>query len=574
MTRWTDGAVWQPAADPDNKAIWDQVDANVGYPDVFINGLNRCDQVDGLNWRSGRPWWFSDPEGGSCTITLNRNVADIEVGQPVVISAAPKGGLWIGTVDTVAYGYEPDGDTTTVVANDALATFSQIDLADVHAQKWTAGDLRHRVAEMATFAGVPNTVADPQPSSSFLPALNASAANVTGTLLEKLRDYERSSNAIVGIDRSGVWRIQPRAGLPEGSVPDHVTPLVDDACPVRVTEVRASVDRVINSWALGAKIDSQASIVKYGRRTYEAKSDSTKPLYATDAATDPDNPPIYYEGMVRALATPMPSLIAEVRVSTRTSPVVPLTVFDFVSYGTHVYQVMAMEWQAAPDEWTVVLSLDPTGNQIGDRGEVTPVPPPTTLRETITVAITGDAYVAKTSGGLYAGNGAGDNLLVGLLTDGTLTRALLKTGTIPFKGKVKTVYSAKLRMYTSTYDCMTAGSSPSIKALRITGSWSEGSYNAASGCGFATSNAVKYPGPNVTTTDAVTKTAPKTDNTICEFTVTGIVRAWVAGSPNYGIALRGASETSSSNRAEFWGRSASTTSRRPVLVIDYEYEVA
>jgi hypothetical protein len=64
---------------------------------------------------------------------------------------------------------------------------------------------------------------------------------------------------------------------------------------------------------------------------------------------------------------------------------------------------------------------------------------------------------------------------------------------------------------------------------------------------------------------------PSGDNASVDINVTALVKAWVAGSPNYGIMLRGASEEASSNRVELYSDDAS--SRQPRLIIDYTYEV-
>jgi hypothetical protein len=594
MARWSDQFPWEPSES--GESVWGKVDAGVGYPDVIVAGVNRCDLVADLSWRTGRVWWMASPEGGSCSMTLRGRITDFEVGDPVVISALPVGTLWVGTVDAIEYRYTPAGEDcddaeiqTLVTANDGLATFAAINLADIHGAKNVAGTLADRVAAMATFAGVPSST-KVMPSSTFLPTLTAEATAQTGPMLDLLDKYERASNAIVGIDRQGVWRIQPRAGLPVGVVPDFDKTdssrpmgefLVGDDIPYAATEIRASVERVVNSWAFDAAtdilVDRSASIGKYGRRTYKAASLSASPMYATDAAADPENPPIYYEGMVKALAAdppekPLPSLSVEIRVRNRLSAVLPLTVFDFVQYAlpgqavAGVYQVMAQEWTATPGDWVVAMTLDPTGGEIGSRpasdsGGGGSTPPPVTKSYTGTLACTKDSCFVDTNSG---GNGAGANVLVGRLADGQVTRGAFGFASIPLRGRNRKVTSATITFTTERGGCMQWGSSPKIVLKRITAAWSEGSFSTA--CSWASSNASKWPGPAATSTGAATKAHSASDGISVAVDVKTIVQAWLDGSPQYGVLVVGASESSSAYRSAL---KAGHTAR---LAVAYTYE--
>jgi hypothetical protein len=112
------------------------------------------------------------------------------------------------------------------------------------------------------------------------------------------------------------------------------------------------------------------------------------------------------------------------------------------------------------------------------------------------------------------------------------------------------------------------GSSPKIKVQRITGAWSEGEYDAASGCGFASSNALKHPGPSVTGTDEVVKAHDPKDGLAVTVSIPGIAQAWLNGADQRGVRLVRYSETSSANRSAF----DCAGTGRAVLSITYEYD--
>jgi hypothetical protein len=195
--------------------------------------------------------------------------------------------------------------------------------------------------------------------------------------------------------------------------------------------------------------------------------------------------------------------------------------------------------------------------------------PPTTATATDTFVTDRSAYVVRTAGGLDAGNGASVDLLVGRLGDGGTARALVRFA-MPWRGKVVSVQSAKLRLEGGATNCSGFGSGPTFTVSRIVDGWSPGSF--ATRCAFSSSNAAVYPGPAVTSSGQVTKAGPAGTGSVVEIDVTTIVRAFASGSPNYGFRLRGADETSTADRAPVHSHHAASGDR-PTLVVKYTYEV-
>jgi hypothetical protein len=70
----------------------------------------------------------------------------------------------------------------------------------------------------------------------------------------------------------------------------------------------------------------------------------------------------------------------------------------------------------------------------------------------------------------------------------------------------------------------------------------------------------------------VTKNGPGSTGATVDIDITAIVRAWASGSPNYGVRLRGASETSTADRAPIHSHHAASADR-PKLIVAYTYEV-
>jgi hypothetical protein len=189
-------------------------------------------------------------------------------------------------------------------------------------------------------------------------------------------------------------------------------------------------------------------------------------------------------------------------------------------------------------------SIDPTPPE-------PPIPPPNPFHtETRTYIASSDALIALTSGGSKYGAGASNSLPIGVW-QGWQYRGLLKFPSIPWT-KVKRVVSATLDVQTTTQVRIGFGSSPKTQIRRITGSWSAGSSSSPSG-----SNAVVWPGPQTTGSNAVTSSLPSGQNASKSIRVDALVRAWApasiggSGAVQQGLALYEASG-SGSNTSEVW----------------------
>jgi len=180
-----------------------------------------------------------------------------------------------------------------------------------------------------------------------------------------------------------------------------------------------------------------------------------------------------------------------------------------------------------------------------------PIPPPDPWHvETRTYIATSDALVTLTSGGAKYGAGAATSLPFGTW-QGWTYRSLLKFPAIPWT-KVRAVQSATLKLQTSTQVRIGFGGSPKSDIRRITSDWSAGGSSSPS-----SGNAVVWPGPNTTSSGAVTGSFGTSQNAAKSIRVDAIVRAWApssaggSGAAQYGIRL-GDYSSSGSNTGEVW----------------------
>ena len=182
---------------------------------------------------------------------------------------------------------------------------------------------------------------------------------------------------------------------------------------------------------------------------------------------------------------------------------------------------------------------------------IPPIPPAGTWHtETRQYVASSDALIALTSGGAKYGAGASSTLPVGAWSGWTY-RGLLAFPAIPW-AKVRAVKTATLKLQSTTAVRVGFGSSPKAQLLRITSGWSAGSASSPS-----SGNAVVWPGPNTTSSGAVTAALPKASNAAAAIRCDAIARAWApaaiggSGAGQYGIELREASG-STSNTGEVW----------------------
>jgi len=188
-------------------------------------------------------------------------------------------------------------------------------------------------------------------------------------------------------------------------------------------------------------------------------------------------------------------------------------------------------------------------------------PPPNTIPNTVrTYNCIKDSRLAHKSG-LDAGNGTDVNLPIGYISP-YRNRVVMGFDVIPW-ADVVSIEKAELLVSIGANSCGAFGSDPKVVVSRLTGSFSEGTYAAT--CGFATSNSVKYPGPSITSSGAVTSTVPKSTGTRKAIDITAIARAWLSGQTQHGLMIKSAGEDSSKYTTAFYARHHGTAGNRPQL---------
>jgi len=196
------------------------------------------------------------------------------------------------------------------------------------------------------------------------------------------------------------------------------------------------------------------------------------------------------------------------------------------------------------------------------------IPPVNTQQVTRTYDCLKDARLAL-SGSLEGGNGLDTTIPIGYI-NGTKNRAVLGFQSIPWT-KVVSVDKAELLLTVGSESCGAFGSSPKISVARLTGSFTEGTYDVA--CGFGSSNAVVYPGPSVTSSGKVTASMPASSGSKKTIVITEIARAWFGGQKQNGLKLNSAGEDSGSYTTSIYSRHHGTVGNRPQLRLTLTVEV-
>ena len=191
---------------------------------------------------------------------------------------------------------------------------------------------------------------------------------------------------------------------------------------------------------------------------------------------------------------------------------------------------------------------------------IPPIPPDVITGVVRTYACTKDARLVH-SPSLDAGNGQDINLPFGYIS-GYRNRVVLGFASIPWS-KVVSVDKAELLVTSGAESCGAYGSAPKIVISRLTGSFSEGSYSDP--CGFSTSNAVKYPGPAISSSGAVSFVMPINPGNSRAIDITAIVRAWFGGSPQHGLMIKSSGEDASKYTGSIYSRHHGTVGNRPSL---------
>jgi hypothetical protein len=215
--------------------------------------------------------------------------------------------------------------------------------------------------------------------------------------------------------------------------------------------------------------------------------------------------------------------------------------------------------------WSATLATYIPGSE-WEEAEAPPVIPPeppgggTVPGQVRTYAATADSRLAHSSS-LDAGNGMDVNLPIGYIGP-YRNRGVIDFADIPF-GDVVSIEKAELLLTVGANSCGAFGADPKVKVERITAKWSEGTYN--SNCGFSTSNSVKYPGPAVSSSGAVTKSMPKGSGSAVSIDITAIARAWLGGAAQYGVRLISAGEDTSKYTTSVYTRHHGTAAYRPSI---------
>lgn len=533
-------------------------------PDVFLDGENVCDRIYSLAWKVGRDRWPDDVSGSAVTLQLRGRFPDVTMGSHVVIQlppGAPAGTLqlWTGEVDTVDEDVTPvDAETTTtIVAMDVLSFLGRWHILpdttiDEQSLPGRLADLRPRagITYRQKWAGVPSA------RWPLLRALSSSADNLRQkTYLDLIRDAMRANIAVAHVARDGAIEyapIDPPAGL---TPPVLDLDAVGPDCPARVVVARSTPDGLVNRWTAGTedRVD-RSSIEAYGETSWTVaagvlKSDATFPV--SDA-------------IANGMRDPFPGARVVIPVRDWTAKSYLSQPLDMASLQGALYGILGIGHRVTLDGWEVELSLDRDPWTL--TGTVPPVTPPVVKTRTQTFAVSKDALLASPN----MGAGKSTRNAVGLWS-GTKFRMLVQFD-MSYASKPTKITSAKLRLWTAGQDMCGYGATPQVHVDRVTGSWSEGSYGGGGPPWvYSTTNAVVYPGPSCTSTGRRSANVPSGEQQLVELDITAIVSSWQQGSANKGVRVISQNESSTSRTTEFHTSESPTTSRRPQLVVTYQY---
>ena len=189
---------------------------------------------------------------------------------------------------------------------------------------------------------------------------------------------------------------------------------------------------------------------------------------------------------------------------------------------------------------------------------IDPDPPPTTT-VVRTFNCIADTRLAK--GSINGGNGLDVNIPIGAIGS-TRNRAILDFTTASWSG-VKEVIKAELLVTVGSDTCGAFGSNPKVTVSRITENWNEGNYDV--NCGYGSGNASVYPGPDITSSGAVTSTMPNNSGNSKSIDITAIARAWFGGQSQHGVQIKSAGEDATKYTTSIYSRHHGTSGNRPQL---------
>jgi len=559
-SRWGMGTQWGTAAADPIEAFWGPVAAPATRPVVYVS-INNILQptVTAASWRLGRDGWFSDLTPSSASISFSEPATGTNGDQ--VIIATETGLLWTGVLENISTTKRLEGGyTSAVTCVDGLGRHG---LAKMTTALSYGGETLVTLIErvMAALGLDPITIVVGD-SATSLPTLSSAVSTLDRTLLEYIQLAEKSSNALMTLQPDGSLLVVTRDALVATDV--AVLDLVGINAP-RAWTVATDKSSVINHWSLVDDLDvnrleetDAASVLRYGEVTYAITD------YMDTSAT-------HFTADMRAfVAIPRPVVQSgEFPIHDQTQAVIHLSPLDWVSFDGDTWQVMSVEHNVSPNDWSMTITADVSQNAMAAVPEPTPVEPGPVTVDTQTLTSTKSATVVKSSSGTFLGNGAGNYLPVGLYS-GFRHRALIDFTTLSKPAGFISVKKATLNLRTTGQQWVAFGSKPKFYARRITESWSEGTYDAAPKNQYSTTNAVVWPGPSKTTSGQTLKSISDSENNDISVDVTDILQAVLGSGPAsgfYGVMLISANEDSSNGTIEFFSDDEGTASRRPELVV-------
>jgi hypothetical protein len=367
---WSSGVEWDGAS-----AEWLGTLPSSGRPNLYvaINGELSSVAMSGT-WRLGRSDWFDvlSPNTGSFSM---KGAVTADPNDEIVVST-DSGVLWVGYVDDVSTTRDLTGTWTSINATDVIG---RMGLTVKPPGKLTVGPDRFpyfpllgltledvATEYIAAYAGVTIDVVVGD-SAGTLPTLIDWYEPGTPPLLELLNQCERSSNAMMALQPDGSIIIVMRDALVAGSVTIHDLTGLDTPFSWAETTSRSTVlnhlvfERPAYDDTTVLDTTDTASLALYGDRTYSISDYlcSTATHFSTDLRT--------------AIASPRAQVTgAAIHVSDLSQAAILLAPLSWVDHEGDVWQVMSIEHNVTPNEWTVTITADASQNALTGNAEPTP----------------------------------------------------------------------------------------------------------------------------------------------------------------------------------------------------------
>ncbi len=546
-SRWSSGVQWGPPESSLTQGYWQPygvpTSGRVGLYVAINAALGQCTQA---SWSLGRDDWFDVLAPRSASFSFVGSV-DAMVGDPVLVTTET-GILWTGTVDTVVNTKDTAGNYwSSVSATDVIGRLGLASGSTSAIYNNTLDSIAPRVIAQSGILDVQTELID---SGTPLPTLDVALVAANYGLLEYLNLIERSSNAMMFLQRDGVIAIVTRDNVTEPSV---TTIDMSGLNSPSSWETSLSKQTVINHWVLtsltpgtrGDQLDESYadSIEHYGESTYEisdmgSTSIGQFPVAMRAALTEP-----------RTLVTRGEFPIYDVA-----QDVLLMNPLTWITDGSDTWQVMSVSHDATPGgAWRLTIAADVSQNWMASAPtpDPDPVPIPGVSQDTQTRTSTKSATVAL-SGSNHYGNGAGDFLAVGLW-QGVTARALIDFTTFAWPAGFIRVRRATLHLRTSGQAWVGFGNSPKFYVQRIAETWSQGTYDAPAPNQYSTNSSV-WPGANSVTGGRTLKSISDAENHDITVDVTDIMQDAYdsSGHAFNGFKLISHNESSKINTIEFF----------------------